>query len=55
MRNRLIITISDARGTKSYTVSKLVKKILVWLLLIVVLVATLSMFVIPFWVNSCIN
>lgn len=48
MRNRLIITISDARGTKSYTVSKLVKKILVWLLLIVVLVATLSMFVIPF-------
>lgn len=48
MKNRLIITISDAKGTKSYTVSKLVKKILIWLLLVVVFIATVSMIVIPY-------
>ncbi|QOG12110.1 M23 family metallopeptidase [Arcobacter sp. FWKO B] len=48
MKNRLIITISDAKGTKSYTVSKLVRKLLIWILLVVVVIATISIFVIPF-------
>jgi murein DD-endopeptidase MepM/ murein hydrolase activator NlpD len=48
MRNRLIITISDARGTKSYTVSKLVKKISIWVLLAIIIIATLSLVIVPF-------
>ena len=38
MRNKLMITISDVRGSKQYTVSELVRKMALWVVLAVVLV-----------------
>jgi len=44
--DRLIITISDVNSSKSYNISKMLKKIFVWSLLITLLIVSLSFFVI---------
>jgi len=42
LKNKFIITITDLEGTKQYTLDKLVKKLLIWLLLLVALVIAVS-------------
>ena len=38
MKNRLIITVSDIRGTKSYNLHQFIKKILLFIIIAIVLV-----------------
>jgi len=45
-KDRLVITISDVKSTKSYNVSKIIKKVLVWTVLIVIAVVGISFFTI---------
>lgn len=45
-KDRLVITISDVNKTKSYNVNKVIKKILLWILLITIAVVSLSFFTI---------
>ena len=37
MRNKLMITISDVRGSKQYTVHELIRRLAIWVVLAVVL------------------
>jgi len=50
MKNRLIITVSDIKGTKSYNVHQFIKKVLLSVILIVLLVIGGS-----FWLISYLN
>lgn len=50
MKNRLIITVSDIKGTKSYNVHQIVKKVLFSVVLIVLLILGFS-----FWFMSSLN
>jgi len=45
-KDRLVITISDVNKTKSYNVNKVIKKIILWILLITIAVVSLSFFTI---------
>ena len=45
-KDRLLITISDVKHTKTYNVSSVIKKILFWILISVVLVVSISFFTI---------
>lgn len=55
MKNRLIITISDSRGTKSYNLSKLVKHFIVWIMAFILLVASIGAIVIPYLTTKVID
>ena len=50
MKNRLIITVSDVRGTKAYNVHQIIKKILLLVIFIIVLV-----FIGGFWFINYLN
>ena len=50
MKDRLIVTVSDTNGTKSYNLNKLIKKAVIYLGLIVVIVMAIS-----FWAISYLN
>jgi murein DD-endopeptidase MepM/ murein hydrolase activator NlpD len=45
-KDRLIITVSDVNTSKSYNINKVLKKILLWALLITLLIVSLSFFII---------
>lgn len=45
-KDRLVITISDVKSTKSYNVSTIIKKVLLWTILFVILVVAVSFFTI---------
>ena len=51
-KDRLTITISDVNTSKSYSVNKVIKKILLWILVIIVLVFSISFFTISELINS---
>lgn len=50
MKNRLIITVSDVNGTKSYNIHQLVRKFFVIFLVVALLVLGMS-----FWLISYLN
>ncbi|APW64863.1 MULTISPECIES: M23 family metallopeptidase [Arcobacteraceae] len=52
MKNRLIITVSDIKGTKSYNIHQLLKKVLVSVILIVLLVLACSFWFISYLDNE---
>ncbi len=52
MKNRVIITISDIRGTKSYSLNKLFRKFLFWIIGFIVLTAVIGAIVIPILTNK---
>lgn len=52
MKNRLIITISDIKGTKSYNVSKLLRRFFFWIFGLIVIIALLGAFIVPFLTNQ---
>jgi len=45
-KDRLVVTISDINSSKSYNVNKIIKKIILWFLLIVIVVVSVSFFTI---------
>jgi murein DD-endopeptidase MepM/ murein hydrolase activator NlpD len=45
-KNRLVITISDVNSSKSYSVNKIIKKIILWFLLVVFSIVGISFFTI---------
>jgi murein DD-endopeptidase MepM/ murein hydrolase activator NlpD len=45
-KDRLIITISDVNNSKSYNISRLLKKIFLWAVLVTIVIVSLSFFVI---------
>lgn len=55
MKNRLIITISDHKGTKSYNLSKLLKHFIVWIIAFVLLIASIGAVVIPYLATKVID
>jgi murein DD-endopeptidase MepM/ murein hydrolase activator NlpD len=46
-KNRVIITISDIKGTKSYSLSKLVRKFIFWIVVFIISVAIIGAIIIP--------
>ena len=50
MRDRLIITVSDIDSTKSYNLNKIIKKIILYIVLIAIFVISIS-----FWIISQLN
>ena len=46
MKDRLVITVSDVNSTKSYNINKIIKKVLFWIVLIILVVVTISFFLI---------
>jgi len=52
MKNRLIITISDIKGTKSYNVSKLLRRFFFWILALVLIIALAGAMFVPFLTNQ---
>ncbi len=50
MKNRIIITLSDVYGSRSYNVNKIIKKLILWIILIV-----LILFAIGFGVITTLN
>lgn len=55
MKNRLIITISDNKGTKSYNLSKLVRHFIIWIVAFILLVASIGAIVIPYLATKVID
>jgi len=51
-KDKLILTISDVNSTRSYTVSMLIKKILLWIVLVIILVVTIGFFTISNLVDN---
>lgn len=45
-KERLVITISDINSSKSFSVNKIIKKVIFWIIFTVVLVVTISFFII---------
>jgi len=46
-KNRVIITISDIKGTKSYSLSKLVRKFIFWIVVSIISIAVVGAIIIP--------
>lgn len=55
MKNRTIITISDIKGTKSYSISGLFRKYIVWVIAFVVLTASIGAVIVPILVNKILD
>ncbi|MBD3843910.1 MAG: M23 family metallopeptidase [Campylobacterales bacterium] len=55
MKNRTIITISDIKGTKSYSISGLFRKYILWVIAFVVLTASIGAVVVPILVNRVLE
>ncbi len=50
IKDKLIITVSDVSGTKSYNINKIIRKVVIYVILILLIVTGLS-----FWIISNIN
>jgi murein DD-endopeptidase MepM/ murein hydrolase activator NlpD len=55
MKHRLIITISDHKGTKSYNLSKLVRHFIIWIVVFFVLIASIGAIVIPYLATKVVS
>ncbi len=55
MKNRTIITISDIKGTKSYSISGLVRKYILWVIAFVVLTASIGAVIVPILINKVLD
>ncbi len=54
MKNRLTITLSDTNSTKTYTVNKLIKKIVIYTILIISIIMVLSVWLVSY-LNTQVN
>jgi murein DD-endopeptidase MepM/ murein hydrolase activator NlpD len=55
MKNRTIITISDIKGTRSYSISGLFRKYILWVIAFVVLTASIGAVIVPILVNKILD
>lgn len=46
MKDRLVVTVSDVNGTKAYNLNRIIKKVIIWAILLIVAVLTIGFFVI---------
>ena len=54
-KDRLVITISDINSTRSFNVNKIIKKLIIWILLITIIVVSISFFTISKLSQSVTN
>ncbi|MDD5360050.1 MAG: M23 family metallopeptidase [Sulfurovaceae bacterium] len=55
MKNRTIITISDIKGTKSYSISGLLRKYILRVIVFIVLTASIGAIVVPILINKIMD
>lgn len=55
MKNRTIITISDIKGTKSYSISGLLRKYILRVIFLIVLIASIGAIVVPILINKVMD
>lgn len=55
MKNRTIITISDIKGTKSYSISGLFRKYILWVIVSVVFTASVGAIIVPILINKILD
>lgn len=46
VKDRLVVTVSDVNGTKAYNLNRIIKKVIIWAILLIVAVLTIGFFVI---------
>ncbi|KIM02671.1 MAG: hypothetical protein KN64_14500 [Sulfurovum sp. AS07-7] len=55
MKNRTVITISNIKGTKSYSISGLFRKYILWIIAFVVLTASIGAILVPILINKVLD